>query len=384
MIGIFISNACHLLSVLVLERIVRAVDAHGSQGRVSFIAAALHIFSPAGLFLSAPYAESLFSLLSFLGHLTYVCSCQRSDEVRSYRHEVWLLASGVCFGLATTIRSNGVLFGLIFAYDALVGLTVLVREYPKTMNYWLYASTIGDVLVFVFCKADMLTHAPSAWPLWYWGIFGIFYFNLGLISLRYINTQSQRSANQETFNIMRQMTFTIAAGLCVAVGLVYPQYLAYMEYCLIADKASHREWCSKRLPSIFSWVQSHYWNVGPFKYWTLSNAPLFILAAPMLTLLLLSSSKYIPVRISDVFQCNRTPAILQRFALPQAAIAILALTSFHVQIISRIASGYPIWYLYIAQTMSESSSGWQKAVIQWIVMYSCIQGVLYSGFLPPA
>ena len=81
-IGILISNACHLLSVLVLERLARLLAPPPFPKDVSFVSAALHVLSPAGLFLTAPYAESLFSLLSFVGCLLYVFSRERPGARR--------------------------------------------------------------------------------------------------------------------------------------------------------------------------------------------------------------------------------------------------------------------------------------------------------------
>ncbi|KAL7775022.1 hypothetical protein CFE70_005938 [Pyrenophora teres f. teres 0-1] len=72
--------------------------------------------------------------------------------------------------------------------------------------------------------------------------------------------------------------------------------------------------------------------------------------------------------------------------------AIMAVTSFHIQIVNRIASGYPMWYLVIAQWLvdSQSTDRTEKPSpkAQWIirgfVVYSLVQGMLYANFLPPA
>jgi phosphatidylinositol glycan class V len=69
----------------------------------------------------------------------------------------------------------------------------------------------------------------------------------------------------------------------------------------------------------------------------------------------------------------------------QVMLAILAITSYHVQIITRIASGYPIWYWWLARRFFSpkfSTSGNQ--VVIFMVMYASIQAVLFASFLPPA
>lgn len=98
-------------------------------------------------------------------------------------------------------------------------------------------------------------------------------------------------------------------------------------------------------------------------------------------------------------------------ALPQILLALLALTTFHVQIVNRIATGYPIWYIVVAaafvlpnlrgkiekttrqdntstlvttlnQRLSKRST--QQLVVRGMLMYSIIQGGLYASFMPPA
>ena len=120
--GIFISNACPLLSVLVLYRL--GIVLWGNK-TLSFTAALLHILSPAGLFLSAPYNESVFAFLSFLAHLFFAKGVL--TDKRKIGHDVSLVAAGMWFGFATTFRSNGILGGLLFAVE-------LLRELSSVPN----------------------------------------------------------------------------------------------------------------------------------------------------------------------------------------------------------------------------------------------------------
>jgi phosphatidylinositol glycan class V len=93
-------------------------------------------------------------------------------------------------------------------------------------------------------------------------------------------------------------------------------------------------------------------------------------------------------------------AILVRLALPQLALASLAFTSFHVQIITRLSSGYPLWYMVLANEVlstEETSKGSGKKsfldfdrqrlakwTVRWMVIYAFVQGALFASFLPPA
>jgi phosphatidylinositol glycan class V len=146
-----------------------------------------------------------------------------------------------------------------------------------------------------------------------------------------------------------------------------------------------------------------YRNVGLFRYWTLSNLPLFMLAFPMLGMLLGSSGttlhnayrqslhgRSVP-HTSESNGSNDVPAAacdLPELALPQLVLAIAAAGSFHVQIINRIASGYPMWYMTIATWLMDQRTARDWNLGQWavrgMIMYSLIQGTLFANFLPPA
>lgn len=195
-VALVVANLSHLLSVLVLYRLSGIVFCQRQYpGRSSsFLAAFLHIISPAGLILTAPYAESLFSFLSFSGFCLYAEGRLAYMSGSGGKGHLMTLASGVVFGLATTVRSNGLLGGLLFLYDAVVG--------------------------FMEC--------------------------VGHTSLRGI----------------RRLIPLVLGGLCVTLGAFLPQYFAYTEYCMIQrSEASPRPWCKRTIPSVYTWVQDHYWQV---------------------------------------------------------------------------------------------------------------------------
>ena len=92
------------------------------------LSASLHIISPAGMFLSAPYAESSFSFLNFAGCYLYGKAMLKHDEGRGYQKDSLLLLSGVVFGIASTFRGNGLLSGLLLVWDALACGTRVLRS----------------------------------------------------------------------------------------------------------------------------------------------------------------------------------------------------------------------------------------------------------------
>jgi phosphatidylinositol glycan class V len=84
---------------------------------------------------------------------------------------------------------------------------------------------------------------------------------------------------------------------------------------------------------------------------------------------------------------------LARLAIPQGLLAIMALTSYHVQIINRISSGYPLWYWYLTSLALPPTELFQPTwtgrrlflvAAQGMAIYGLIQAVLFGSFLPPA
>ncbi|KIW35630.1 uncharacterized protein PV07_02315 [Cladophialophora immunda] len=324
-VGILLSHASHWLSVIQLWALTEALMGPDktSKSLLPFTAAALHILSPAGVFLSAPCSESAFAFLSMSGFLGYLHATQLLRRGLVFAGCTTMICAGMSFSTATMVRSNGILAGIPFLVEAITTLlAVLSQGLSASRLFWLAS--------------------------------------------------------------------VVAGGLLVAFGMVYPQGLAYQDYCYGRDSEVRRPWCNQTIPSIFTWVQSHYWNVGPFRYWTVSNLPLFILAAPMLSILIYSA---LDVLRRPQFLIRETPhspitasagkRVLLSLALPQLMLAVLAFTSYHVQIITRLSSGYPLWYMWLA-TKLEMEPKRASVVIRWMVIYALVQAGLYASFLPPA
>ena len=130
LIAVAISHSAHILSVVVLFHLTSAVFP-SSSSRLAFTAASLHIVSPAGLFLSAPFAESSCALLSFVGCLLFTKSLGGIKPINASQDALVVL-SGVAFGIATTFRSNGILNGLLLLEEAFTQLWRLKHDLQLT------------------------------------------------------------------------------------------------------------------------------------------------------------------------------------------------------------------------------------------------------------
>lgn len=314
--AVALSHVSHYISVLVLFELTK-LACSGPKARkedvtkLACVAASLHIISPGGLFLSAPNAESTFSMFNMCGFWLYAMAYQRRSLPDMAAYISFTVAAGISFGIACIMRGNGLLSGIPFLLDAIIFSWQLVRN------------------------ADM-THLREVLP---------------------------------------RLAATVFAGLCVAGGLLLPQVLAYQEYC--TNRTVRTPWCENTLPLIFSYVQSHYWNNGFLRYWTVSNIPLFLLAAPCIRILSRSGTDAVLEQMSQ-----NDNGLMLRLALPQLALTVLGFFTMHVQIITRLASGYPLWYIWLAQQMrlGESASYW----VHFMVIYGMVQGGLFASFLPPA
>lgn len=118
--AIGLSHLTHYLSVLALYRLSNNVFGQQTptQRLVCFLSSILHIVTPAGAFLSAPYMEPLFSFLNISGLYLYSSSLLDDYSGKRLSRDSKLLSAALLFAVATTVRSNGILSGFLFAYDA--------------------------------------------------------------------------------------------------------------------------------------------------------------------------------------------------------------------------------------------------------------------------
>ena len=107
----------------------------------------------------------------------------------------------------------------------------------------------------------------------------------------------------------------------------------------------------------------------------------------MITIMLRSATNYLTQPQTFVSskpaESARLLRLIQSTAAAQAMLAVLAVTNYHVQIITRISSGYPLWYWWVAEQLSSKKS-LGHVIIVFMIMYASIQGVLFASFLPPA
>ena len=85
------------------------------------------------------------------------------------------------------------------------------------------------------------------------------------------------------FVLFQWYGYTLYCGL-TKMHLSYDQEIIdyAQNHTLKLPSADPSEWCLNTLPMAYSYIQSHYWNVGFLQYFHWKQIPNFILAAPML------------------------------------------------------------------------------------------------------
>ncbi|KAK3503404.1 GPI mannosyltransferase 2 [Neurospora crassa] len=443
--ALLLSNASHLLASLVLYHLTLLLPLSGfnsspqKRRKLALLASLLHIFSPAGLFLSAPYAESSCALFSFLGWWFYAQSWLSDQDGTTavsgkisgvergltLKGDLRLLLAGLSFGLATLFRSNGILNGLPFAWEVLTILSgfVITTSGGRGSGRIPLLKTLRRLIALglggIFVAAGSIVPQTVAW-LRYCPSGSLWLLNKFLSSGLEVEVSE---ASGGSGSARGYGSSGVGAGVNAGAG-------GGLEELVAQDEA--REWCAAVVPSIYTFVQKHYWNVGFLRYWTLPNIPLFLLAAPMLAILVKSALDQLSQQSSTATatvainsdakstssaspdtpssgsvtpsnpespttaQQQRMQILMRSAAAEQVLLAVLAVSTYHVQIITRISSGYPLWYWWLAQQLIGDGDMQQqqqqqqkkkqlgKAIVVFMVMYAAIQGVLFTSFLPPA
>ena len=274
----------------------RAAAAAARAGALFFAA------TPAGIFMSAFYAEALFAAASFAGMLACEAAVAAAlppaparMSARRYAHGAAALAAGaLVFTFAAAARSNGV---LLTAYVAYAG----VRMAAGVRSAGAAALLAHGVLVAACCAAVVAPLAMHAW---------------------------QAEA-------------------------------------LFCGGAAPPAWCAAfPLPAIYAHVQRAYWGNGFLAYVAPRHAPDYVLGAPMLALAAVAAHRALAPRerraaiaaaVIDL-ACARRARTLDAtaaYAVHFAAMAVLAALFMHVQVVTRFAAACPALYWVMAALWTE-------------------------------
>ncbi|XP_058057683.1 GPI mannosyltransferase 2 [Anopheles bellator] len=309
------------------------------------VAVLLFCFNPASIFFTAPYSESLYACLSFI--VMYQCV-----------EDVNLIFIAMPLSLSLLCRSNGMMnIGFVLYFVA----RRIVAHY-NFHNVICICSRLFSVLMIV---------------LFHYGIAQVYNYYLFCF--------------EQKFNFPPHVrTYATDHGLVLA-----------------GNKTNDSSpWCTSAVPLSYSYVQSHYWNVGLLRYYELKQLPNFLLALPAIYLTLSNSYRYLhehwdyaarlglfrlPKRHQKIMRPYDRLALV--FVIHAVALTVVSLLFVHVQVTTRLlCSSSPILYWYAAEYFTGERAfikrqvirklSKQHAILLYFVGYTVIGTVLFSNFYP--
>lgn len=89
----------------------------------------------------------------------------------------------------------------------------------------------------------------------------------------------------QTLLALQVLIVACLRSVCVFIPFFIFQLYGFLNICHgePSSKGS-RPWCNARVPYLYGFIQSHYWEVGFLRYFQLKQLPNFLLASPMLLL----------------------------------------------------------------------------------------------------
>lgn len=245
-----------VLSASVLYRLSLQVLKHE---QLAYKATVLYCVNPASIFFVAPYSETLFSCLTFYGML--MCG---NGSTKNFS-----VGCGLPFGLGAVQRSNGIL-----------NLGFIVHEKMKQF--------------FKFVMPDIVTKARH-----------LDSFLLAPLLL--------------TTSIIFLISFIGEIIVSITPFVMFQGY-GYYKFCIVPEHnlpdflvsyaetndlrlpgtaslkhlVDHKDhWCNNSVPLAYSYIQDRYWNVGFLRYYHWKQIPNFLLAMPIVWIILTHAYRFV-------------------------------------------------------------------------------------------
>ena len=326
--------------------------------RKAEIATVLFCFNPASIFFTAPYSESLYSWLSF----SVMLKC--FEDINSVLIIVPLSLSILC-------RSNGLMNIGFFVY---YGVKKMFNQHTVLSFITVLLKVISILIIIAF----------------HFGLMQVYNYYLFCF--------------KKSFNFPEFIKdFAVENDLVLAGN---------------RTNDSVSPWCSSNLPISYSYVQDQYWSVGFLRYYEFKKIPNFLLALPIVLIILINSFKYFRRNQAYCLRLgifNLKPSILRStqvadqnqfvFIVHAVAMTLFCVLFIHVEVTTRIlSSANPMLYFFCADYFITNYvqhkkkddhvyneinmfdikrlSFLQKIIIYYFLGYYAVGTVLFSNFLP--
>lgn len=334
---------------------------------LAYKATILFCFNPASIFFSAPYTESLYCYLTFKSMVNVVLlhdKWLKSGRYLNCKDIVYIIP--IC--LSTCTRSNGLLnvgFLVYYLFD------VFVKRLQDCTCTAFKKVIIGVKFFLIAVTSSLFCILPFiAFQIYCYSLFCTDFVN----------------------NLPEHITEYGLANNYVLPGM-------FSKY--------NQSWCFKDVPFAYSYVQERYWNVGFLRYYEIKQIPNFILASPLVFILVRYSYAFLKqhyVNIAYIFSCKKKIYQGEIFELDMFVFIVhaLFLTVFnilciHVQVTTRIiCSASPVFYWYCSYMFSNIEyrhnfnlvifnkylSNEQKLIKYYCIFYIVAGTLMFCNFLP--
>jgi phosphatidylinositol glycan class V len=226
--------------------------------QLAYKAAILYCVNPASIFFVSAYSETLFACLTFYGMLK--CGNGSSKNIS--------VGCGLPFGLGAVQRSNGI-----------VNIGFIVHEKLRCFFKFVIPDTVTKARRFdSLLLAPLLLVAPV-----------VFLISLvGEVILSITPFVMFQGYGYYKFCIVPEHNLPdFIVSYAETNDLRLPGTASLKP---IVDHKDH--WCNSSLPLAYTYVQDHYWNVGFLRYYQWKQIPNFLLAIPVVWIILTHAYRF--------------------------------------------------------------------------------------------
>lgn len=313
----------------------------------------LFALNPASIFFRTIYTESWFSFLTFLG-----LHCLRSAF---FEKPSAIVQATICFALSSIVRSNGLI----------------------NFGYVIYLCTCFGFEPFLTPKnSETVTNNASNGA------------KTKKTPVRF--NDKQINALIRYFSILVFCFFVMVLPFCML------QFYQYVSFCtpdsnkIVVDHRVYEmgrsnnyvfpgelkklPWCKSRFPPPlpYSAVQTRYWNVGLFGYYSFRKIPNFLLASPTFVLALAACVHFLTeMRLSDAGWMKKllNSKSFAPYILHVLFLSFVGLFMINVEVTTRmIFSSSPLLFWYLCKFLS-STNGDQSVTASMVLERRSVVGL---------
>eukprot|EP00890_Picochlorum_soloecismus_P006266 jgi/Picsp_1/6640/NSC_03983-R1_gpi mannosyltransferase 2 len=192
------------------------------------------------------------------------------------------------------------------------------------------------------------------------------------------------------------------------VQLMKKIYKGWQTFCKDGSGADVPDWCHWNIPSVYTYVQATYWDVGFLNFYEkIKRLPWVVQSIPVVALSFLACWTWACHDWIRVFTLSLCPDGSQRlvekarrarcrlhhscclvepsvapYVYHLALMTAVAVLVMHVNVATRFLSSSPLLYWYMAQFMLNGSFWRSYVVWGWSLLYACLGSVLFINFYP--